>query len=43
MEIIFLIVGILIGAGIVLVALRPRLRGLVVAADRAAGLDRQLV
>jgi len=43
MEIIFLIVGILIGAGIVLVALRPRLRGLVVEADRAAGLDRQLV
>jgi DNA recombination protein RmuC len=43
MEILFLIVGILIGAGLVLVALRPRLRGLVVQADRAVELDRDLV
>src|SRR3984957_8594483 len=43
MEIIFLIVGVLIGAGIVLVALRSRLRGLVIEADRAVELDRELV
>ena len=43
MEILFLIVGIVIGAGLVLVALRPRLRGLVVQADRAVELDRDLV
>src|ERR1700753_2469242 len=43
MEILFLIVGILIGAGLVLVAVRPRLRGLVVQADRAAELDRELI
>ena len=43
MEILFLIIGILIGAGLVLLVLRPRLRGLVVQADRAVDLDRQLV
>jgi DNA recombination protein RmuC len=43
MEILLLIIGIAIGAGLVLVALRPRLRGLIVQADRAAELDRELV
>jgi DNA recombination protein RmuC len=43
MEIVFLIAGIALGATLVLVALRPRLRALLVEADRAAELDRELV
>jgi DNA recombination protein RmuC len=43
MEIVFLIVGVAIGAGLVLLALRPRLRSLVVQSDRAGELDRELV
>ena len=42
MEILFLVIGVLIGAGVVLVALRPRLRSLVVQADRAGELQRSL-
>ena len=38
-----MIIGVVLGAGLVLVALRPRLRGLVAQADRAAELDRELI
>lgn len=43
MTALWLILGALVGAGVVLLALRPRLRGLAAEAARAAELDRSLV